>query len=69
MISEIDVFVLEFAIHYKTNPIHNCTCLIEKSETNRQYSDDLENTTQYEYNKWHIHIVYQYRELNEFGKK
>ena len=42
---------LEFAIQYNTNPLHNCIYEVEKSETNRQYSDDMENTTQHEYNK------------------
>ena len=55
----MDVFVLEFAIQYNTNPIHNCIYEVEKCETNRQYSDDIENTTQHEYYKYYIDIVYQ----------
>ena len=38
-------------IQYNTNPIHNCIYEDAKSETNRQYSDDMENTTQHEKSK------------------
>ena len=48
LISGMDVFVLVFAIQYNTNPIHNCIYEDAKSETNRQYSDDMENTTRHE---------------------